>query len=281
MIKLEKNVWIYIVILLIVTYAFQIFAIYNGGEEYQFFDLVIGISMFFPAIGAIWYLVKTKTGLGYIDWKIRKPLYLILSLLIPIAITLLGILLIEKLGIATNHAYSVKGSVVDDIEIPLLLGTEVQSLPFFVLNFLVTGIVFSLITGLLTIGEEIGWRGFLQKKLLETNSTFKSLTFLGVLWGFWHFPLIINGFNYPEYPVLGAFLIFPVTTVFISFFMGMTTINSKSVWPAVLTHGAINSIMIFLFEMDFGAHKLYGNFAILAIWMVVGILAYLRISPKK
>jgi len=62
--------------------------------------------------------------------------------------------------------------------------------------------------------------------------------------------------------------------------IGWLTLNSKSVWPAVFLHGGINSIMIFLFEMDFGEHKFYANFAILGIWIIIGCLAYKFIYKK-
>lgn len=281
MITLKKDVWLYIALLFLATYAVQIFVVLQGGEEYSLFPIFIGLSMFFPGLGAIIYLIQTKQGLQYIDWKLGNPLYILLSLLLPPIITLIGIFIFEKIGLGTNYAYYIPNNMVKDIEIPLLLGTEPQSIPFFILNFLVTGIVFSLITSLLTVGEEIGWRGFLQKKLLEQNSLLKSLIFLGLLWGFWHCPLVLNGLNYPEYPVWGAFLIFPLVTVFVSFFLGLLSINSKSIWPAVFAHGGINSVMIFLFEMDFGANKFVANFAILGMWVIIGILSFMLVSKDS
>lgn len=281
MIKLEKNVWLYIGLVFLFTYAFQIITIVNGGKDFALYSLFIGLTMFFPAIGAIIYLIKTKQGLKYINWHIGKVKYLFLSLILLILITFLGILIFEHTGLASNNVFLIDNGKVHSIEIFLILGTNEQSIPFFLLNFFITGIVSSLIMSLLAIGEEIGWRGFLQKKLLEKNSLFASLTFLGLLWGFWHFPLVINGFNYPEYPVLGAFLILPLTTVLISYFFGWLTINSKSVWPAVIAHGALNSVMIYLFEMDFGNQKLEGNFSILGLWVIIGMASFCLIVSKK
>lgn len=281
MIKLEKGIWIYILVLFIVSYLLQAFVILNGGESYKLFTVIIGFMMFLPSIGAIIYLIKTKNRITYIDWKIGKPIYILLSLIIPTLITVFGIILFENLGWGINNSYSLNGWEVKNIDLPLLFGNNQQSFSFFILNILITGIGFSILTSLMTIGEEIGWRGFLQKKLLEKNSLLKSLIFLGLIWGFWHFPLITNGFNYPEYPIWGAFLIFPLSTVFISFFMGWLTLNSKSIWPAVLAHGGINSIMTLLFEMDFGENKFKANFLILGIWIIIGIIAYMLIYDRN
>jgi len=280
MIKLEKNVWYYIGLVFLFTYTIQISTISIADEGNFLVQILTGAMMFIPAIIAIIYLIKTKQGLKYINWDIGKTRYILLSLLLPILITLLGILVFEHTGLASNNVFLINNGEVHSIEILLILGSDPQSIPFFILNFLITGILISLVTSLLTIGEEIGWRGFLQKKLLEKNSLFKSLTFLGILWGFWHFPLIINGFNYPEYPILGAFLFFPLTTIFISYFLGWLTINSKSIWPAVFTHAVINSIMILLFEMDFGKNKLEGNLSIVGLWLIIGVISYYLISKR-
>lgn len=281
MIKLEKNVWLYIGLVFLFTYTFQIISIVNGGDDFVLSSLFIGLTMFFPGIGAIIYLTKTKQGFKYINWNIGKLKFIALGILLPSLITFFGIIIFENIGLASNNVFLIDEGQVHSIEIFLILGIDEQSIPFFFLNFLITGIGVSLITSLLTIGEEIGWRGFLQKKLLEKNSLFKSLTFLGFLWGFWHFPLIINGFNYPEYPVLGAFFIFPLTTVFISYFFGWLSINSKSIWPAVIAHGCLNSVMVLLFEMDFGDQKLEGNIAILGLWIIIGIISFYLIAPNK
>ncbi|MBW1295064.1 CPBP family intramembrane glutamic endopeptidase [Aquimarina litoralis] len=278
MIKLEKSVWGYIILVMLATYLVQILAIINGGQEYEYFQLFIAVSMFFPCIGAIIYLVKNKISLKYIDWKPRTFWYLLLSFLVPIIITLLGRLLFEKIGWGINNEYLISNNKVVDIDLPLLLGNEDQSISFFWSNFFISMIVINLINSVLAFGEEVGWRGFLQKKLLEQNSLLKSIIFLGLIWGFWHFPLILSGFNYPEYPILGAFILFPLNTIFISSFLALLTIKSKSVWPAVFAHGGINGVMSLLFEMDFGTHKLQANLGILGIWMIIGIISYIFLA---
>jgi len=93
-------------------------------------------------------------------------------------------------------------------------------------------------------------------------------------------PLILNGYNYPEYPILGGFLLFPLTTLFASFLLGWLTINGKSVWPAVFTHGGVNSIMNVLDSMDFGENKLIANFIVLAVWAVIALVSYKLINKE-
>lgn len=284
MIKLDTKSWKYIGILFLICFIIQSFVVYNGGEDYELFNPIIGVMMFLPTIGALLLLYRSQEGIKYIDWGIKKPLYLLLSLIIPAIITLVSVTLFESLGWGTNKYYSIQGSEVTIAKELFILGNENQGIFFFILNFLLTGIVYSLITGIMTFGEEIGWRGYLQKKLLEQNSVFKSIVFLGFIWGMWHFPLIISGYNYPEFPILGAFILFPLTTIFGSFLLAWLTINGKSVWPAVFAHGGVNSIMTVLDSMDFGANKLLANCTILAVWLVVAIISYQLLkkdTPEK
>ena len=43
------------------------------------------------------------------------------------------------------------------------------------------------------LGEELGWRGYLTPKLLETQNAIVASLTVGFLWGIWHLPLYISG----------------------------------------------------------------------------------------
>lgn len=280
-IHLDKKEWKYIIILLIASYLIQFFVIVMGGETYEHFQVFIGIMMFFPTLGAIIALLKSKEGLRFIDWRIGKPLYLFLGLVIPALITFFTVIIFERLGLGTNKYFTIIEGAVEIEKELFILGTDEQSIFFFFLNFIATGIVYSLLSGLITLGEEIGWRGYLQKKLLGKNSLLKSLVFLGLIWGIWHLPLILSGYNYPDYPIIGGLFLFPVTTIFASLFLGFLTIKGRSVWPAVLAHGGVNSIMTVLLSMEFGEHKLLANFLIVGLWTLVGLVSYILLRHSN
>jgi membrane protease YdiL (CAAX protease family) len=58
------------------------------------------------------------------------------------------------------------------------------------------------INTLFAFGEEIGWRGSLQKELSHLG--FWKFSFLiRLIWGIWRSPLIIQGYNYPQHPSSG------------------------------------------------------------------------------
>jgi len=92
---------------------------------------------------------------------------------------------------------------------------------------------------LLTFGEEFGWRAYLQPKLMPLGGR-RAVLLTGAIWGIWHWPVILMGYNYPDAPVAGAVVMVLVTVVF-GVVLGWVTIHTHSVWPAVIGHAAINA----------------------------------------
>ena len=95
-----------------------------------------------------------------------------------------------------------------------------------------------------TLGEEFGWRAYLQPKLMPLGGR-KTMVWMGIIWGLWHAPLIAMGHNYGmQYP--GAPWSGILATVWIMFilgtFIGWAVLRAGSVWPAVIGHGAFNGI---------------------------------------
>lgn len=94
------------------------------------------------------------------------------------------------------------------------------------------------------LGEEFGWRAYLQPKLLPLGSR-RTMVWIGIIWGLWHAPIIAMGHNYdldyPGAPWLGILAMTWFTFVF-GTFLGWATLRAGSVWPAVIGHGALNGI---------------------------------------
>ena len=110
---------------------------------------------------------------------------------------------------------------------------------------------------LFTMGEELGWRGFLLPRLMPLGQ-WKAALWSGVIWGVWHAPVIVQGHNYPGYPVLGVFMMI-IFCILLGTIITWLYINTKSPWVAALAHGSVNAIagvpVLFLapgFNMAFG-----------------------------
>lgn len=110
--------------------------------------------------------------------------------------------------------------------------------PFWIALFagLIAGVTVNAVAG---FGEEVGWRGLLQRELAPLGF-WKSSWLIGVIWGFWHAPLILQGHNYPQHPWAGVFMM-TVMTVLLSPLLGYVTIKANSVIAAAIFHGTFNA----------------------------------------
>ncbi|NDV46815.1 CPBP family intramembrane metalloprotease [Paludibacter sp. 221] len=110
----------------------------------------------------------------------------------------------------------------------------------FVLLQIVQGLVAGCtINALFALGEELGWRGYMLHHLRHLSFMKVSLL-TGSVWGLWHFPLILQGHNYPNHPVAGVFMMIVFCTL-LSPLMTYIVIKSKSVITAALFHGTMNA----------------------------------------
>jgi membrane protease YdiL (CAAX protease family) len=134
---------------------------------------------------------------------------------------------------------------------------------------------------LFALGEELGWRGFLLPHLLPLGQ-WKAILISGVIWGLWHAPAIIQGLNYPGYPVAGI-LMMVVFCVLLATIFAWLYLNTKSPWAPALAHGTINAVaglpVLFLkpgFNMAFG-----GTIATFPGWIALAILIGWLIASKR
>lgn len=136
---------------------------------------------------------------------------------------------------ATGHAIkSVK-------HVAMVLGVNAQSFGFFGLNLVLSIVLGSLITMLTgALGEEGGWRGVLQPEMERRFGVIKGTILVGLIWGYWHLPANLAGYNDSQHPVLGSLIIFPLMTISMAFVFAWLVRRSKSVWPSALAHGANN-----------------------------------------
>lgn len=106
---------------------------------------------------------------------------------------------------------------------------------------LISGLIAGLtINALFALGEEIAWRGFLVE-LFKGKSFWSSAIWIGVIWGLWHAPLILNGHNYPQHPLAGVFMMV-VFCILLSVMLMYFRKKSGSVIVAAIMHGTINAV---------------------------------------
>lgn len=96
------------------------------------------------------------------------------------------------------------------------------------------------INALFTFGEEYGWRAYMVDAL-RGKKFLPSALLIGLVWGLWHFPLILMGHNnYPNRPVgVAVMVLFCVLAGIVELYF---VCKSGTMWPAVFIHGVINAI---------------------------------------
>lgn len=121
------------------------------------------------------------------------------------------------------------------IELWKIAATMIALVP---LNALVGGIIF----GVGPLGEELGWRGYLQPRLQSAAGTAATAIIVGLVWAFWHLPVFRfadfrNGLELPQFIVL-----YPLSTILIAFSMGhLWRWSHGSVFVAVCFHAVLNT----------------------------------------
>ena len=95
------------------------------------------------------------------------------------------------------------------------------------------------------LGEEVGWRGWMTPFLAERMDKQKALVLSGVIWGAWHWPVILfAGYNfgtgYWGAPFTGA-LEMCLACVALGIFFSFLYEKTNSIWAPALAHGAVNA----------------------------------------
>lgn len=137
--------------------------------------------------------------------------------------------LVQFSGFAATMRDSLPEGTADPaLPIGLLVVAQLVAIPF--------GSVFN---SLFAAGEELGWRGWLLPALRPLG-VWPALILSGAIWGLWHSPVILLGYNFGLTDWRGVALM-TVGCVAWGVLLGWSRLRTGSVWPAVFGHGALNA----------------------------------------
>lgn len=103
------------------------------------------------------------------------------------------------------------------------------------------------------LGEELGWRGYLQLRLFPGRPVTAALA-TGFLWGIWHYPLILSG-GEPTGSTGLTLVGLTVSTMTFSLFLGWVRSVTGSVWTTSAAHASNNVTGDSLQRLSFTGHQ--------------------------
>ena len=168
--KKKKRLGIY----LLIVFTFSVMSVLAGKLAYSFriawetSSLLFGFS---PAIACI--VTRLVTNEGFEDMKLNFHFrgnlrYYILAMVLPLTVGL---------------AYSV---------LPFIISGNrdffANATPYSFISAVLTLTVYTGFAWITMIGEELGWRGYMNQKMEPLFGTVGTCLLGGLVWGIWHFP---------------------------------------------------------------------------------------------
>lgn len=218
------------------------------------FTIALSVSMYAPLFGTLIAKVPLK-GMGFKPRCKKNLRYFALAWLAPAVFTALGAILYflifpQRMDLAGMYIRETAGEAV----LAELAGQGI-TLPLYIVITIMSAVIYApFINMLFALGEEVGWRGTLNPMLKEHFGRRNGRLIGGVIWGIWHWPvMIIAGYEYGKgywgEPVLGMVMFCLFTTVS-GTLLDYLYEKTKCIWAPALAHGAINAVcsvpMLFL-----------------------------------
>lgn len=213
-------------------------------ENPQIAALVLGASMFGPSLAALICVFafergRSNTALGL---RFKPNWWWALAWLIPV--------LISGAAVALTVLLSPHGYVDPAAGVIAMMATQspeaaeqTRNIPYLGVLIMVQALVIGALinAAILTISEELGWRGYLYH-LWRSGGFWRYSLGTGVIWGIWHAPMIyLFGHNYPDDRILGIGL-FTLFCVLLSPIMTLVRDRAQSTWAAGIFHGTFNAL---------------------------------------
>jgi membrane protease YdiL (CAAX protease family) len=185
-----------------------------------------------------------------VRWRVAPGWYAV-ALLLPVAITVVATGLNVLLGAQAPSSAK--------------LGGWTGLVPGFFLLLL--------IPGLGGAWEEPGWRGYALPQLQTEHSALLASLILGVLWAFWHLPLMVVGqINWSD-----LVLVIAVSVVVVWVFNNA----EGSVLIVMLLHAMNNTISGSFFSPMFsGADSVRLSWLLAALWWAVAVVVVVATGPE-
>jgi membrane protease YdiL (CAAX protease family) len=122
-----------------------------------------------------------------------------------------------------------------------------------------------------SLGEEIGWRGFLLPQLLKHNSPLTGSLILGVVWALWHLPIDLNAGNSLE--IVSAIVFRMISAISFTILFTWFYLHKGNLLVAMFLHTSIN------FLPDLGFSQYEASLILFVIFSTIAAIIVTILSP--
>ena len=149
--------------------------------------------------------------------------------------------------------------------------TALDSMPFsFFWVIFIQGLIGGVTIGaLVALGEELGFRGFLQKQF-SSMGFWTSSAVIGIIWGIWAAPIVLFGHHYPEHTAAGMGMMI-IYCLLASPIHSYLRLKSQSVIAPSIFSGMVSSLSLIPIMMLAGGSDLTAGITGLAGLLVLAV----------
>lgn len=123
-----------------------------------------------------------------------------------------------------------------------LVGNASSPVAGFVMMLVFATFIWVFPSSLLAAGEEIGWRGYMLTRLIDAGVP-RPVLVSGLIWALWHIPLVVTGVYVAGTSPLLSGLLLMITVTSFGFVIARLRLETGSIWPPIVLHGAWNSVI--------------------------------------
>ena len=268
----KRGVAVYLLIAFGLAWGLWEIALLVGpSPDSPLFQLAILPGAISPAVAAV-VVRKWVTQEGFADAGLALNMgrwrYYLAGWCLPLAAVLVIVLLAATLGVSEPDFTldrALRELAPEGATIPSLPPGLFAILP---LQLMLSALV---VTPILW-GEEFGWRGYLQVRLMSDRPLWAAVV-TGFIWALWHLPINLRGYNFPDQPMFGM-LVFAVSAIMLSIIFGWLRVRTGSIWAASLGHSATNTTGASLTLLLFwgGPNWLFVSYVGVLGWVPLGAL---------
>jgi membrane protease YdiL (CAAX protease family) len=234
--------------------------------------------MFFPMLTALVLQAIDKEKFnhtGLVNFKVSWPW--VVAWLLPVVLSLACILVNGWMpGVELQYNSE---QLINQYHVPEeqqeMVREQLGKLPAYLLiiSTIFSGLIAGItVNAIAAFGEEYGWRNYLVGALREVKF-WKAALFIGIVWGLWHFPLILMGHNYPNEPRWGV-LLMVVMCILLGAIELYFVLKSKSMIVAAILHGTINAVSGITIYFTLGGNDFLNGMAGLAGFIVMAVTIF-------